>query len=279
MVLPKEVENLALLGWRIHPASAHSRAACFKGALDLATHDLDTLERWAWEYPGCNWRVVMEGSGIWGLDVDRPSEDHAADGVAALAAMVAEHGPLPARPATISGGGGCALFFRDMGHPIRGKTGWPKPGLDPRAGRLTITVPPSRHLRTRLFYRWRVAPWELAPPPAPAWLLKAVAPPPEPPRPPLPLIASTEWAQKRLRRAVDTVIGAPGGTANDTLNREAFAVARHVAAGKLGEGEAIEALYAAARARKVPHAEAKATIKSGFTNGLRHPFAEVSHAR
>ena len=85
--------------------------------------------------------MVCEGSGVWGLDVDVASEDHAADGVAALTMLVAQHGPIPPRPMTRSGGGGVALFFRHRGEPIHGATGWPAPGIDPRRGKLSVTVP------------------------------------------------------------------------------------------------------------------------------------------
>ena len=271
MSLHPDVERLALLGWRLHPASRTSRAACFKGAIDLATSDLDQLERWACEYPKANWRVVMAGSGIWALDVDRPSADHDADGIAALAGMVAENEPLPARPTSISGGGGCGLFWRDAGHPIRGKSGWPKPGLDPRAGRLTITVAPSIHLTTRLPYRWQTAPWEIDAPAAPGWLLRAVAPPPESAKPPMPTVYTSDRAFRRLRRALDNISSAPSGQANDTLNREAFAVARFVAAGKITEAEAEKGIYAAARARNIPDREARDTIRSAFRSGMRLP--------
>ena len=275
--LPLDVERLALLGYRLAPTTRRKKGM-FTGWLDAATYDLDVLEGWARQYRGCNWAVVPRGSDVWALDVDVVNAEHKADGVAALAEMVRANAPLPARPHGRSGGGGHLLVFRDDGHPIRCKSGWPVPGLDPRAGRVVFTVAPSVH-KNGTPYKWTVAPWELAAPAAPEWLLKAVAPPPEPARPPIPFIATAERAERRLRRAVDTVVGAPSGTANDTLNREAFAVARYVAAGKLGEADAVEALYAAARARKVPHYEAKNTIKSGFLNGLRHPFAEGNHAR
>ena len=135
MTLHPDIERLALLGWRLYPASQYSRAACIKNAADLATPDLDQLSRWSREFPGCGWRVVMQGSGIWALDVDVPSSDHAADGMAALAPLVAAHAPLPPRPTARSGGGGCALLFRHNGEPISGKTGTPTPGLDPRRER------------------------------------------------------------------------------------------------------------------------------------------------
>jgi hypothetical protein len=178
MTVHPVIERLALLGWRLHPASRFGRAACIKGAAEAATHDLVQLDKWGREFPGCNWRVVLGGSGVWALDVDVPSADHASDGVTALRHLVAVHGQIPQPPITRSGGGGFALFFRHSGKAIVRRTGTPAPGLDPRRGRFAITVPPSVHVTTRGPYRWLIAPWEVTPPPAPSWLLKLLGPPP-----------------------------------------------------------------------------------------------------
>ncbi len=274
MSIHPDIERVALLGWRVAPSSSTSRKACIKDAATAATHDLNQIARWTREFPGCSWRVVCEGSGIWGLDVDVAGPDHAEDGIAALAKLVAENEPLPRRPTTRSGGGGLCLVFKHSGEPINGKTGWPVPGIDPRRGRLSFNVPPSIHLRTRRLYRWLIAPWELSAPPAPAWLLRLVAPPPEPPRPAVPRIPTTSFARKALCRALDNIARAGEGTRNDQVNRSAYGVARFVAAGLLGEHEAIEALYAAARGTGLQHLEIKATIESAFRSGFRKP-AEV----
>ena len=271
--LPDSIERCALLGWRMHPSSRHSRAACFKGAADAATHDLDQLAAWAREYPDCNWRVIMEGSGIWALDVDAPGEDHGGDGITAMKSLVAANAPLAPRPMTRSGGGGYAIFFKHQGEPISGRTGTPAPGLDPRRGRLSVTLPPSIHHRTAKPYVWVIAPWDVDPPTAPAWLLDAVKPPPPPPVP-----AQTERrantttvARKALWKAIDKVHGAQSGGRNDTLNRQSYRVARFVAAGLLGETEAQEALYSAGRQIGLTHPEIKATIESAFRSGYQKP--------
>jgi hypothetical protein len=234
MSLHREVEQLALLGWRLHPASRFSRASCVKHATDLATCKLDQLTRWSLEFPRCNWRVVMEGSGVWALDVDAPGPDHQADGIKALHRLVEKNGSLPPGPTTRSGGGGRGYFFKDCGEPIVGKTGTPDPGLDPRRGKLTVTIPPSVHHRTRQPYTWIIPPWEIAPPPAPAWLIKLVSPPPVSPTPAMPRrppdVADTSlrYARAALRHAVERVAAAPNGTRNDTLNREVFAMTRFI---------------------------------------------------
>ena len=43
MDLHPDIERLALLGWRLHPVSRRTRAACFAHAATLATSDLDQL--------------------------------------------------------------------------------------------------------------------------------------------------------------------------------------------------------------------------------------------
>lgn len=275
MALHVDVERLALLGWRLHPASRHTRAACFSDAASLATCDLDKLACWSREYARCGWRVVMHGSGIWALDVDVPSARHKHDGIAALRDLVAIHGPLPTRPTTRSGGGGLALFFRHDGEPIIGQGGHPEPGIDPRRGRQSVAVPPSVHPDTHRPYRWLVAPWELTPPAAPAWLLQLVAPPPAPslpehwPRLPDAAEGRRRYALAALRHAADRTARAPHGQRNDTLNAETFNLTRFMAEGTLNATEiATTMAYAGRQAGLVPH-EVKATLTSALAAGGR----------
>lgn len=272
-MLPDEIERVALLGWRVYPCSRYCKAGCIKNGTDVATTDLDQLASWSREFPKCNWRVVMAGSGVWALDCDVPPL-HADDGVKALAELVKLHGPLPPRPTMRSGSGGVVVFFRHNGEPIVGESGHPAPGIDPRRGRQSQTIPPSLHITTKCAYRWVSPPWEITPPLAPAWLLKAVAPPPEPKFERI-AIASTDIARRRLYRAAEAVMRAGHGERNNVLNRRSYQAGAMVASGMLGEQEAIDALYGAARQAGLDHAEAKATIRSGLLAGFRNP-AEVS---
>ena len=275
MDLHPYIERLALLGWRLHPASCRTRAACFANASTLATSELVQLAHWSRQYPNCGWRVVMEGSGIWALDVDVPSVRHKHDGVTALQELIAVHGPLPPRPTTRSGGGGLALFFRHEGEPIVGKGGHPALGIDPRRGRQSVTVPPSIHPDTRRPYRWLVAPWELAPPPAPGWLLGLLAPPPVPPLdaspPRLPDTAGDHrrYALAALRRAADRTATAPQGQRNDILNTETFSLTRFLADGTLDATEVATAMAYAGRQAGLLPPEVKATLASALAAGSR----------
>src|SRR6185503_2561484 len=145
VMLHPDIERVALLGWYLYPSSNRTKAGCFKRATDAATCDLNQLALWSREFPRCNWRVVLGPSRVWGLDIDSPSADHTADGITAMKALVNVHGPIPDRPMTRSGGGGYAMFFKHDGERIVGKTGTPYPGIDPRRGRLSVTIPPSIH--------------------------------------------------------------------------------------------------------------------------------------
>lgn len=266
--IPPEIENIANLGWRVYPASHISRAACFKGATDAATYDLDVIAGWRRDYPLCNWRIVFQGSGIWGIDIDVPSDTHSHDGIAAMAALVQVHGPLPPRPMTRSGGGGAALFFEWNGERIIGDSGKPYPGLDPRRGRQSLTVPPSIHTVTGRPYTWVTPPWELTPPKAPEWLLRLVEPPPERVPGPAPDLksgtASRNYAVAALHNATRRVAIANQGGRNNTLNRECWSVAKFLTDGTITESELRDCMIAASRAAGIPIREACLTIDSAI---------------
>jgi hypothetical protein len=266
-VIPHDIEAVALLGWHVYPCSRTSKAGAFKGAHLRATYDLNQIARWSAEHPRCNWRVIFGPSGIWGLDCDVPPL-HQDDGVAALAALVTTNRALPPRPTMRSGSGGIGIFFRHAGEKIAGKGGIPAPGIDPRRGMQSQTIPPSIHTVTRRPYRWIVPPWQVNPPLAPAWLLTLVEPPPEPSYQSAPVDTSDE-ARRRLYRAAVAVMNAVNGQRNDVLNRRSYQVGCMVAAGLVDEQEATNALYGAAREVGLDHAEILATIRSGIHSGRR----------
>jgi hypothetical protein len=269
MTIPPDIERIALLGWRVVPATARKKGM-FKGYLDAATTDLDQIERWAREYPGCCWKVLPAGSGVWFLDVDVPGETHRNDGAAALRDLCALHGPLPPRPHGRSPSGGHLLAFRDAGHPIAPGSARPAPGLDTLARTVCPMVPPSR--RASGAYRWVVAPWEVAAPVAPDWLLAAVAPPPAPAPPRRPMVPTKDRAVNALMRSFPTIASAAPGTRNSALLRRATLLGGFVAAGAIDRGiverELVEAGIAAGQTRS----EATSTVRSGLRRGEERPI-------
>lgn len=271
--IPADIERLALLDWKIYPCSKTSKAGAFKGAAAAATSDLDIIERWCAAYRGCGWRVVCGPSRLFVMDIDRPGT-HQHDGFAAMAALTAKHGEIPPRPMTRTGGsGGAALFFHHHGEPLRGQSGSPAPGLDPHRGRQAIMVPPSRHPVTGGSYGWRIAPWDLSPPPIPAWLATMLRPPPEPTL--RHFVPSEERARVVVIESMHAVETAASGAANDMLNRQAYRLGRWCASGALHMIEATQALEAASQRRGIPTPEARATIKSGLHAGQRAGVARA----
>jgi hypothetical protein len=268
--LHPDIKRLAALGWRLSPTS-RSRKGLFAGYVDAATSDDQVLERWAARYPESNWVVVPERSGIWALDVDAPSLDHSADGVAALRALCDTHGGLPPRPHGRSGGGGHLLIFRDGGHALRNAPGVPCPGIDPRAGRASFTVSPSRHRRGGL-YRWLVAPWDLEAPMAPDWLIGLLARPPLRTRVRRSAIRTENHTRRILGHAIDKVRNATPGERNATLNRQAFIIGGLIAADAICEALAASSLYHAGRSAGLSDAETKATVRSGLLAGRKCPL-------
>lgn len=271
MTLHPDLERLALLGWHLVPMARKTRKGLWKGYLDSATHDLEQLERWQREYPGCNWAVVPGASGLFAIDVDIAGADHACDGIAAMRQLCDLHGPLPARPHGRSGGGGHLLVFRAT-QPVQGGSARPAPGLDALCNRQPFTVSPSRHRRTGDAYRWLVAPWDLEPPAAPEWLLAMLAPPPPPPlnfRAPVP---SEDRAVRALMRSFPAVADAPPGGRNIALLRRSTLIGGYVGAGVLGQADAERTLIDAGMAAGQSRAEATSTVRSGLRRGLERPI-------
>ena len=272
-MIPEDIERVALLGWAVYPQSQYSRAACFKGATDAATSDLDIIAEWCRAFPGCNWRVVFGSSGLWGLDIDAANGEHKQDGVGNMRELADRHGGFPTTPLTRSGGGGFAAFFRFNGESIIGDSNHPVPGVDPRRGRQSVTIPPSIHPHWKRPYVWLRPPWEINPPIAPRWLADSVKPKPAPEARPMPVLDDGDkartYAVAALRHAIARVATAPSGNANNTLNKEAFSMARFLRDGLVSEAEIRDCLIAASRARSIPIQEALATIESGLRSRLR----------
>ncbi|MBZ6250362.1 hypothetical protein KVH27_18500 [Streptomyces olivaceus] len=87
------------------------------------------------------------------------------------------------------------------------------------------------------------------------------------------------YTQKALQAECDSIVGAPDGDQNNTINRAAFNVGTLVGAGAVGEEEAREMLLSAALAGRHPEGRARPSIDSGLRAGVaspRHPWPPVS---
>jgi hypothetical protein len=131
-------------------------------------------------------------------------------------------------------------------------------------------ISPSR--RNGAAYRWVVAPWEVAAPVAPEWLLAAVAPPPAPPPARRPMVPTKDRAVNALMRSFPTIAGAAPGTRNSALLRRATLLGGFVAAGAIDRGVVERELVAAGIAAGQSRSEATSTVRSGLRRGEERPI-------
>lgn len=177
--LIEEAERLAERGWRLLPCAPRTKKALLKSWPTAASSDLATIRKWASKYPGCNWAVATgEDSGVFVLDVDGER------GRASLAALEAQHGPLPDTLTSQTGrvdGGEHRWFKYQAGCEIRCSASKLGKGLDIRASGGYVIVPPSIH-ETGRPYQW--AELRRAVADAPTWMFELLADNPE--KPPVP---------------------------------------------------------------------------------------------
>ncbi len=199
-------------------------------------------------------------SGFWVLDIDMP------DGPESLAALEAEHAPLPATIEASTPRGGRHLYWKwpGDGPEIRNSASRIGKGLDVRGEGGSITLPPSVLADGRC-YRWvKTGASTFAD--APGWLVKVVLPPPAPPRaepkPPPDNIES--YVASAAASELSNLSAAQKGTRNHTLNRCAFNLAGFVKAGALPEDWTRGQLEAHALGAGLSVLEARQTIDSAF---------------
>jgi DNA-binding transcriptional ArsR family regulator len=240
---------------------------------DDATTDPDQITIWWTQRPQSGIGVRTDGLAV--LDPDN------AKGKARLAALEAEHSPLPATRTARTPGGGRHLVYAT-------------PGVEVGNGHKALGAPEDLHVRggtagyiagapsqTKLGrYKWQCGRGKYAKriPPiadAPAWLIdlltrngdeRPAAPPIQ-----LPATTATPYGRKALDDEAAKVASTGKGARNNQLNESAFALGQLVAGGEIPAGEAEAALLNAAHAAELPLTETIKTIKSGLTDGQKSP--------
>jgi predicted DNA-binding transcriptional regulator AlpA len=104
-------------------------------------------------------------------------------GIADLAALVDQHGPLPETPVAVSGGGGRHYLFRHPGVVVKNKANHRGLKIDVRGEGGLFVAPPSLH-RSGNRYAWERHPADVPIVSPPPWLVSWMS---EPPRPPAPI--------------------------------------------------------------------------------------------
>jgi hypothetical protein len=192
----KAASVYARMGWRVIPLHdvVTGRCSCgedhlkkdgtsngsegkhprLSGWVRNASNDADTVAEWLEEFPTANIGVATgAASGFFVLDVD---PEHGGDET--LAALVAEHGELPATVRAQTGSGGTHYLFKLPGFTVTNKAGrfasGLLKGLDIRGDGGQIVVAPSKSLKGS--YSWVVPPWAGQISDAPTWLIDELRP-------------------------------------------------------------------------------------------------------
>jgi hypothetical protein len=237
-----------------------------------ATTDPGAITAMRARYPGCNWGAALgEAAGVWALDLDGD------DGRRSLETLIRQYGNLPRAPAQRTGGGGFQLFFawpsdrqvRNYQTARQRQAGKLGAHVDVRGEGGFVVVPPSVH-PSGSAYRWidGRSPHELTPPPAPTWLLDLVAPLPRPrekkaidPK----TLRGDRYVRAAFKAAVERVTNAPAGERNNTLNAEAWSIAKFVVAGKLDYAAWFSIFSEAAKGAGLNPIETERTLRSAWS--------------
>ncbi len=166
--LPPELSAASQAGLRIFPVKPRDKRPLIKGWQALATGDENQIERWAAEFPGCNWGITTGSeSGVFVLDVDGST------GVASLDGLKENNGDWPETLSVLTARGTHYYFIYPNGQELRNSAGRLGSGLDIRAEGGYVLIPPSVHPGGGLY---AYAPCMFYIQSAPAWLLEKLTP-------------------------------------------------------------------------------------------------------
>lgn len=262
----------------IHKAKTPLVSNGFKGAT-LRERNIRIL----WERnPGAMVGIPTgEPTGAWVLDIDvhKDDEGNVIDGYAAVQALEAEHGPLPATATAKTAGGGEHRYFRHVpGVRNRGRLG---AGLDVRGGGGYVIAPGSKTAEGGEYY------WvdhdgpgipEIAD--APEWLLALVLPKPAPA-----VVSEYSYApgdnslyvERAVSDELHKLATTQQGGRGEQVNTSAFCLGTLVGAGVLDRAEAeaglLDAAYSNGVVAKDGEREIRAKIRRGMGAGMKHPRA------
>lgn len=260
-------------GWHVLPCRPGAKLPATPHGFHDASDDPDQVLAWWDAMPDANVGVATgEPSGLVVLDVDP-------GGLETLAALVAEHGPLPRTLAVHTPRGGLHGYYAHPGVRVPCSAGKLGPAVDVRGDGGYVVAPPS--VVGGVPYRWRDEPWP-GPPSLPslpaAWVDLLTVPRVERPNthPAPPTVRGVSgrraaYVTAAVRGELEDVAAAVEGTRNDRLNQAAFRIGQLAATGALNHDAARAGLLAAAGACGIGEREAVRTITSGFGSGLGQP--------
>lgn len=272
--------SYAARGWHVFPVppgtkKSYKSAEHSGGRKWGATTDADELRKDWTQHPDANVGIVTgPKSGFFVVEADTV-EGHGVDGLASLAALEAEHGPLPDTIEAESPSGSRHIYFRwPEGLNVKNSVSKVACGIDVRGDGGMVIAAPSVKPGAEQPYVWKHPPPLFDLTECPDWLLQLCLKPDTTEREEVAGLdpdGSGKWAETALVGETYRVIAASSGSRNDTLNRAAFALGQVVAGGGLDENLVRVRLLGAALAVGLGQTEAESTIESGLRAGLRDP--------
>ena len=261
--------------------SVKKKPLCGHGFKDATTDEAQIRAWWKRNPKAMIGMPTGPRTGRWVLDPDVDASKNK-NGLAELAKLTAQYGPLPATLSCSTPRGGTHFHFKWNGADIHNSDSRIAPSLDVRGDGGYVVLPPSARLDGAL-YQWCQGVTDLAD--APDWLID------------LALKASKKsakangagktkgggggsgpwsaWALKALADECARIAAAAVGQRNSTLNAAAFNLFQIVAGGGLDEQEVRDRLFAAAEACGLVADDGTdavlKTIASAYSAGIAQP--------
>lgn len=278
-------------GWYVVPLRARGKEPRVLDWVNEASCDPEQIRAWWRRWPDSNIGIACgRNTGLDVLDIDGD------EGAATLAALEAEHGPIPAT-FEVSTRNGRHLYFwanEDVRNSVKNLEIF-GPGVDTRAQGGQVVAPPSIHPEGHV-YAWRPghSPRELeAPTSWPPWVIQRFVAyqeerraRPEPRHTVDPVADGAQrYARAALEREVADLAEVGQGGRNDALNRASFNLGQLVGAGALDEYEVWDRLLEACERNGLleddGRRQCEKTIRSGVQGGRQQPRAipEPRYAR
>lgn len=264
------------------PGSCRGECGRLGHGLWDATRDPAVIERWWTHCPTANIGISCGASGVIVVDLDTPKAntpapwppfdvDDVRDGFDALAVLAEQAcAVLPTNTLEVrTGRGGTHLYFRMPENVALGNTtGRPHSGLgwliDTR-GVGGCIVAPGSIVNGSPYTVIHAA----APAPLPRWLLDLLNPAPKPVQPIVPPRSGkpSRYAEAVLNAVLSDLASAAPGSRNNSLNRAAYILGRHAAAGTVPADVAEAALDSICQQWCGDLAKSQDTVRRGMAAG------------
>jgi Bifunctional DNA primase/polymerase, N-terminal len=248
----------------IFPCSAVDKTPIPSNGFKAATTNERIIRIWWDRHPDAMVGMPTgERTGVFVLDVDVKS-----GGFETLAALEAEHGPLPATRAVRTGSGGRHFYFNHVGlgnsaGRLHGR------GIDVRGQGGFVIAAGNTTADGRIYELVEDA----GPVAAPDWLLSLIKPRPYAPQPHRAMQAAGSnpaYCDRAINSELATLSAARQGNRNEQLNRSGFAIGQFVGAGAISEEDAFAEMERIA-AGWPNLSKSRATIRRALHDGMQRP--------